>query len=148
LLALEDAAGIDADLAKQVGKIRSIAHQPAGVGTLTPRIDRGQPMMRSQGGELHPMIDERNIGINQEGIEAFLRYARQGRGATAVSPLGMATQLTRLRTRSAATSLSRLNSRSAQRYSIATSRPSTKPVWPKPLRNAATRWEFGSGEPG
>ena len=43
------------------------------------------------------------------------------------------------RTRSAANSGNRLASLCAQRYSIATLRPSTKPVSLKPLRKAATR---------
>src|SRR5215472_4583625 len=39
LLALENAAGIGAGLAKQIGKVRSIAHEPASVGKLAKGID-------------------------------------------------------------------------------------------------------------
>jgi hypothetical protein len=36
--ALEDAAGIDADLTIRVGQARAVAHQPAGFGIVTQRI--------------------------------------------------------------------------------------------------------------
>jgi hypothetical protein len=36
-------------------------------------------MIRSQGGELHPMMHKRNIGINEEAIDPLLRHARKGR---------------------------------------------------------------------
>jgi hypothetical protein len=45
-LALEDAAGIDAGLAKLVRKARSVAHQPAGFGKFAPMVHRGKHMAR------------------------------------------------------------------------------------------------------
>src|SRR5258708_13935465 len=48
LRALEDAAGIDANLAECVGKARSIADQPAGFGKVTQWICCGEPVERRQ----------------------------------------------------------------------------------------------------
>src|SRR6266567_8469689 len=56
-LALEDAAGVDASLAKLVRKARSVAHQPAGFGKLAPMVHRGKHMARRQCEELHTTGD-------------------------------------------------------------------------------------------
>ena len=46
--ALEDATGIDADLTIRIRHARSVAHQPADFGKLTPRIYRGDRVARRQ----------------------------------------------------------------------------------------------------
>ena len=53
LSALEDVAGIDADLTKHVHEVGSVAHQPAGCDKITVRISRRNPVARRQGGKLH-----------------------------------------------------------------------------------------------
>src|SRR6478672_8377808 len=68
--------------------------------------------------------------------------------ATAAAVLdSVAITATRRRTRSAASSGNLSSSPPAQRNSIATVFPSTKPASLKPLRNPAKRLAFGSGEP-
>jgi hypothetical protein len=68
------------------GKTCSIADQPASLGRLTPRIDRRQAMMRSQGGELHPMTDKRNIVINYEAIDPLLRHLAKAASISRLLP--------------------------------------------------------------
>ena len=51
--ALEDAAGINADLTKHVREVGSVAHQPAGLDKITLRISRRNLVARRQGGKLH-----------------------------------------------------------------------------------------------
>src|SRR5580704_2833251 len=50
--ALEDAAGIDADLMKRVREVGSIAHKPAGFDNITVRISRRNPLARRQDAKL------------------------------------------------------------------------------------------------
>src|SRR5262249_18325868 len=52
LFAFEDAAGVDADLAKQLRNIGSIAHQTTGRGELAIRTDRGNRMAKCLCAEL------------------------------------------------------------------------------------------------
>ena len=77
LLALEDAAGIDAGLAKLVRKVRSVAHQPAGFGKLAPMVQRGKRMARRQRDELHATADEQRVGTDQECIGPLFTQASQ-----------------------------------------------------------------------
>src|SRR5215475_13294240 len=48
ILALEDATGVDTGLAKLIREARSVAHQAAGVGELTPMVQCGKHMTRCQ----------------------------------------------------------------------------------------------------
>ena len=59
LRALEDAAGIDADLTIRIGNIGSIAHQSAGFGKITRSRCHGHRMACRQCGELHPPAGEK-----------------------------------------------------------------------------------------
>src|SRR5262249_16415132 len=52
LLALENATRIDANLADDVRRIRSVAHQPAGFGKITIGKYGSHHMARSQDGDL------------------------------------------------------------------------------------------------
>ena len=56
--ALEDAAGIDADLTKHFREVGSVAHQSAGFHRITGRISRRNPVARRQSGKLHAAADE------------------------------------------------------------------------------------------
>jgi hypothetical protein len=47
LLALEDAAGVNANLAKCIRKAGAIAHEAAGRGELAPRVNCRKPMLVS-----------------------------------------------------------------------------------------------------
>ena len=77
--ALEDAAGIDADLTKRVCEVGSVAHQPAGCDVLTLRISRRNPVARRQGGKLHAAAVEECVGSDEEGIGALARKGGKGR---------------------------------------------------------------------
>src|SRR5207248_4278875 len=73
LLALENPAGIDADLAMRVGNARSVAHQAAGLGILTQGIHRRHPTMRRQRNKLYATVVGRWAGTDQERIHLLLR---------------------------------------------------------------------------
>src|SRR5262249_20317246 len=88
--------------------------------------------------EVYPLPVPKKIGIRLVAALASIAAAVLC-GATITA--------TRRRTRSAANSGRRSLLFCAQRNSIATLRPSTNPVSPKPLRNADTRCATGSGEP-
>src|SRR5262249_59627929 len=62
-LALENAPAIDADLASEVCKVRSVAYQPASFDALPPGVDRGHPMVRRQRGEVYATAVEQRILI-------------------------------------------------------------------------------------
>src|SRR5262249_13664370 len=64
---------------KHIRKDSSVAHQPAGSGKITYRIDRRYSVARSQRSKLHGATDEKCIGGNQEGIGAFSRKGAKGR---------------------------------------------------------------------
>ena len=83
LLALEDAAGIDANLTKRVCNVGSVAHQPAGCHKFTDRIRRRNPVARRQGGKLHAAGSEERVGSDEEGIGVL---ARKGGKSWATSP--------------------------------------------------------------
>ena len=77
--ALEDVAGIDADLTKHVRDVGSVAHQPAGCDKITIRISRRNPVARRQGGKLHAAAGEECVGSDEEGIGALARKGGKGR---------------------------------------------------------------------
>ena len=63
LLALEDAAGVDADLTIRIRDAGSVAHQAAGLDELAILIDRGQRMASRQCDELFaPAVEEADRG--------------------------------------------------------------------------------------
>ena len=66
LLALENPAGVDADLTVHVRKTGSVAHQAAGRGELAILIDRGHRVAQRQCGELFALAIEEWIGADHE----------------------------------------------------------------------------------
>src|SRR6516165_1544224 len=68
LCALQDAAGIQADLMKHVRKIGSVAHQPASFYKFTVRVSRWNPVASRQGDKLDAAIGEECIGTDEEGV--------------------------------------------------------------------------------
>ena len=79
LLALENAAGIDAGLAVRFGKAGSVAHQAAGHGELAPKVDRGHRVAGRQRDDLiAPAVEER-IGANDERAGPLLDHGCEGR---------------------------------------------------------------------
>ena len=66
LLALENAAGIDADLTIRDRKGCSVAHQAAGHGVLAHRIDCRQRVARRNRDEPIALADEERIGADDE----------------------------------------------------------------------------------
>ena len=73
LYALEDAAGIDADLTKRVREVGSVAHQPAGCDKIAIPINRRNPVARRQNGKLHAAVPEEGVGSDEESIGALAR---------------------------------------------------------------------------
>ena len=65
-LALKNAPAIDADLADEVRKVRSVAHQSPSLDALTIGVDRWQPMVRRQRDEVYATAIEERIVIDQE----------------------------------------------------------------------------------
>jgi hypothetical protein len=76
--AIENAAGIDADLTIHVREVRSIAHQPAGSHSITIRINRRNTFARRQGDNLYAAADEEYFGSHEEGIGAVARKGGKG----------------------------------------------------------------------
>src|SRR5262245_14836983 len=77
--ALQDATGIDTDLPKHVRKVRSIAHQPAGIDILSRRISRGDPIAHRQGGKLDAPAVEEPVGGHEQGVRPLAREGGEGR---------------------------------------------------------------------
>src|SRR5262249_42763423 len=125
LLALEDTRSIDADLAVCVHQAGSITHQTSGVGKVAERIDGRDCMAcRKRDYQVAAIIKER-ISTNKERANVSLREGRERRvdfeftaGIHDLDPL----------LECACRSGSRSYLPSAQRYSIATVLPSSKPV--------------------
>jgi hypothetical protein len=78
-LALKNAPAIDADLANEVRKVRSVAYQPASFDALTPGVDRRNPMVRRQRSEVYATAVEERIVTDQECIGALMPETRKGR---------------------------------------------------------------------
>src|SRR3981189_1588670 len=66
LLALEDAADVDADLAMRIGNARAITHQAADFGGLTKRVDSRHPIESCQRRDLYATVVGQCAGTNQE----------------------------------------------------------------------------------
>src|ERR1700730_1592810 len=72
LLALNDAAGIEADLAIGIGQARSVSHQTTGRDRFPKWIDRGNAVARCQCAQLLALDDEEWIRGDKERIGALL----------------------------------------------------------------------------
>src|SRR6516164_8753742 len=73
--ALENAAGVDAELAIRIANVGSVTHQAADFSNFTLRIGRGKPVERSQLDQLHtPTIKERK-GTDEQGIGLLARHS-------------------------------------------------------------------------
>ena len=66
LLALENAAGVDAGLTVRVRNTAAVAHQAAGRGELAILVDRRHRVANRQRGELFAPADEECIGADHE----------------------------------------------------------------------------------
>src|SRR5262249_53333852 len=75
--ALEDAAGKDADLTKDIPDVGPVTHQPAGFHRLTGRISRWT-IAPGQSGKLYAATDQEGIASDEENIEALARKCGKG----------------------------------------------------------------------
>jgi len=66
--ALEDAAGIDTELAKRIHDVGSITHQPANLDKVGRRIDRREPVERRQLDHLDTPGGQESVGPDVHGI--------------------------------------------------------------------------------
>src|SRR5262249_51976500 len=85
--ALEDATGINAHLTIGIRQTRSVAHQPADFGILTPRICRGDRAVRSQLNQLDTSGSEEGAAADESASgRSRIRVAK----AASISPLVLA----------------------------------------------------------
>ncbi len=77
--ALEDAAGIDADLTIRIRNVGSVAHQPAGFGKFTRRICRGDRVARRQSGQLDTPAGEEGVAADEERVGPLAHKSCEGR---------------------------------------------------------------------
>ena len=66
LLALEDAAGIDAGLAIRIGEAGAVAHQAAGLDELAQRIDRGHRVAGRQRDERSRRLVKNGSAVDEQ----------------------------------------------------------------------------------
>jgi hypothetical protein len=66
--ALEDIAGINADLKKTVREIGRIAHQAAGFDSLASGMGRGNPLARRKRRKLDAPANEEPVGGDEQGL--------------------------------------------------------------------------------
>src|SRR5262245_27510699 len=79
LRALEDAAGIDADLTKRIRNVGSVAHQPADFGKLTRGICRGERVARRQVDQLGTSVSKKNGEADEYGVWPVAHKSCEGR---------------------------------------------------------------------
>src|SRR5580700_3945913 len=79
LRALEDAAGIDADLLKHVHEVGSVAHQPTGFDKVTDAISRRNFVARRQSDKLPAAAGEECVWGDEEGLDVIARHGGEGR---------------------------------------------------------------------
>src|SRR5262249_16608983 len=65
---LQDAAGIDTELAKRIHDVGSITHQPANFDKVARRIDRREPVERRQLDHLDTPGIQESVGPDEQGI--------------------------------------------------------------------------------
>src|SRR5215831_14689521 len=68
----ENPASIDANLATRIGKVGSIAHQPADLDIVTLRICSGNRMARRKRGKLDTPISEERVGDDEKGVQPLV----------------------------------------------------------------------------
>ena len=86
--ALEDAAGIDADLAKRIAQTCAVAHQPADFGKLTVVLDCRNRVACRQLGQLDTPVGQEGGGANEEGVGS-LACKRRERGIDLAAVAGV-----------------------------------------------------------
>ena len=79
LRALEDAAGIDADLTIRIRNAGSVAHQPADFGISRDRISRRDRVARRQVDQLDTPAGEEGVGADEERVGPLARKRCEGR---------------------------------------------------------------------
>jgi hypothetical protein len=79
LLAHENAARIGAGLPKHIGKVRSVAHQPAGIDIITHRIARRNRVAHRQHGKLNTPAVEEPIAADKKSVCSLGCEGREGR---------------------------------------------------------------------
>src|SRR5262249_35457463 len=74
LRALEDAAGVKADLTKPIHNVGSVADQPADFGMFTQTIYRRKPVERRQLGELDTPAVQKRRRADEDGIGSLATH--------------------------------------------------------------------------
>jgi hypothetical protein len=81
---LSNAARIGAGLAKQVCKVRSVAHQPANFGKFAKGIDCRHRVTCRQCGQLHRTVSEQRVGTDQQCVGSVLHGVAECRADIAI----------------------------------------------------------------
>jgi hypothetical protein len=77
--ALENSAGVDADLANTVRDVGSVAHQPAGLDVFPLGENHRNAVARREHSKLDAPTAEVIVGGNEEGIGPFTHQGGEGR---------------------------------------------------------------------
>src|SRR5262249_9481983 len=77
--ALEDLAGIDADLPVHLWEEGSVAHQPADLGIVAQRINRRNRIAHREQGKLNAPAVEESVAADKKGVELLARKRGEGR---------------------------------------------------------------------
>src|SRR5262249_13145445 len=77
--ALEDAAGVDANLTKRIVNVDSVAHQPADFGSFTQRVGRRDFVERRQVDQLDTPTGEKSVIANEQGVGPLAHESCEGR---------------------------------------------------------------------
>lgn len=78
LRALEDAAGINADLAGHIREIGPVTHETAGSHNFAVRVGCRNPFARRQSCKLHATAVEERVGGNKKRVHALARKHLEG----------------------------------------------------------------------
>src|SRR5579871_1527706 len=73
VLAVEDAADIEAGLVRSLRQARAIAHETAELCKLDERVDRRQAIARCQRHDLRALADEQRARSNVDSVQALFR---------------------------------------------------------------------------
>src|SRR5262249_5359116 len=161
LRALEDAAGVDTQLAKHIRNVGSVTHEAASCRKVTRTRCQGNGMARRHVGKLHPPADEKSILANEEGVRPLAPKSCEGcidlRLVLALStwscnPMARAADCTSLNVASVLVALAGLTStairatagtssrRSFSRFAVNSALKKLMPVgWPPGRARLATR---------
>src|SRR5215831_3434088 len=85
-LTLQDAARIDADLVVLIGRVCSIAHQPADLDKLALEMDHRHPMVQCQRSDLNTRVSNKMLGKTRSPSARFCTRLANARSISGLVP--------------------------------------------------------------